>query len=126
MSNLGRLFDVPALSPEALETAAGLKFALAQRSEIFLPRYSRTVTYALVQSYPGIGESGSRLVLQSQGLPTEKESQTLYLAIAARPARTSHGPRLFLSYRTRHGFRIAFSYVNECASYINVASPASE
>src|SRR6266480_3135924 len=84
MQNIGRLFEVPALSPEALETTAGLRFTLEERSERFLPSYTRTNTYSLVQSFPGISQSGSRLVLRSQGMPAEKDSRTLRLSIAGR------------------------------------------
>ena len=151
MANLARLFDVPALSPEALENTTGLRFALAERSEKFLPRYSRTVTYSLVQSFPGIEESGSRLVLNLEGMPVEREWQTLELWIPSRvwptcvaesdlrakfgppaerslPTPSPHAratagiPRLFLSYMTRHSLKVTFVYVNECASSVNITS----
>jgi hypothetical protein len=151
MNNLGRLFSLPALSPEALHDTAGLTFSLAERLERFLPRYSRTVTYSLVQAFPGIGESGSRLVVQSEGMPVQKESQTLHLFIPSRvwptcvaesdllakfgapvgrvtPRPSPHAraptgaPRLFVSYLTPHGLNITFVYVNECASGVNITS----
>jgi hypothetical protein len=155
MQNIGRLFDVPALTPEALEMSAGLQFTLEERSERFMPTHTRSSSYLLVQSFPGISNNGSRLVLQSLGTPVDKEWQTLRLSIAGPawptcvaepdlhkrfgppverlvPTRSAHArgfsgmPRALVSYRTRYGAKLTFEYINECANSINISSSDSK
>jgi hypothetical protein len=61
LDSIGRLFEVPTLTPEALENVAGVKVALEEKHERFLPKNYTVMTYAVVSVFAGVDAGSSKL-----------------------------------------------------------------
>lgn len=81
LNGFGRLFELATITPDALEKTIGVKVALAEKRERFLPTHYTAMTFTVVSAFDGIAVSSSKLEYLNDG---NSERRTLELQIPAR------------------------------------------